>query len=109
MFHSAAQHQPEVLTAASARALPGMDALAAVPALAIGVSGGPDSMALLWLLSQVGGPVIHALTVDHALRPGSASEAAQVGAWVAGWPRVHHRVLTRDTVTPGRIMERARD
>jgi tRNA(Ile)-lysidine synthase len=109
MFHSAAHHQPEVLTVASARALLGMDALATVPALAVAVSGGPDSMALLWLLSQMDGPAIHALTVDHALRAGSAAEAVQVGAWVAGWPRVHHHVLIRGASAPGRVMERARD
>ncbi|MGE0753788.1 MAG: tRNA lysidine(34) synthetase TilS [Alphaproteobacteria bacterium] len=51
------------------------------PVLAIGVSGGPDSMALLllshrWVRSR-GGKVI-ALTVDHGLRP----EAAQEASWV---------------------------
>ncbi len=67
-------------------------------ALAVGVSGGPDSMALLWLLSNwaknVGGVKIHALTVDHGLRVESAAEAHQVQDWVNGWPCVVHKVLT---------------
>lgn len=91
------------------------DALAAVravPAVAVAVSGGPDSMALLRLLADMpDGPVLHALTVDHALRPESAAEAAQVGAQVAAWPRVTHHVLTRAAPDPDarRVMERARD
>lgn len=78
-------------------------------ALAVAVSGGPDSMALLWLAAQAGRGAVHALTVDHALRPDSAAEAAQVGRWAAGWPGVIHTVLTRDTIAPGRVMERARE
>jgi tRNA(Ile)-lysidine synthase len=42
--------------------------------LGIAFSGGPDSLALL-LLAAAAGPVA-ALTVDHGLRPDSASEAA---------------------------------
>lgn len=102
-----------VLSALSiADGVPALDARvrAALPrAVAVAVSGGPDSMALLRLLADIpDGPVLHALTVDHGLRPAAADEARQVGAWVADWPRVTHHVLTRDKVTPGRVMERAR-
>lgn len=81
--------------------------------VAVAVSGGPDSMALLWLLSQVaqthGGAEIHALTVDHGLRPEAAAEAAQVGQWVKSWPHVKHAVLKIDSLgRQGGIMENAR-
>ncbi len=50
---------------------------------AIAVSGGPDSLALLLLAHQAYGARVRALTVDHALRPGSSDEAAGVGALCA--------------------------
>jgi tRNA(Ile)-lysidine synthase len=48
--------------------------------VAIAVSGGGDSMALMWLAAQWAGrtqqpPHLTILTVDHGLRPGSAEEA----------------------------------
>ena len=56
------------------------------PVLAVGVSGGADSMALClladsWARSRGGRAV--ALSVDHGLRAESAAEARQVGAWLA--------------------------
>lgn len=88
--------------------------LAPVPSgtLAVAVSGGPDSMALLWLIARKGDGIIHALTVDHNLRPDSAAEARQVGAWIAAHPalsaRVRHHIIIRPPVAAGRLMERAR-
>ena len=58
----------------------------AAPRLAVGVSGGADSLALTLLAhgwaAERGGAVL-ALTVDHGLRADSAAEAAQVGAWLS--------------------------
>jgi tRNA(Ile)-lysidine synthase len=84
---------------------------ASAPAVAVALSGGPDSMALCWLLSQWAekeNVQVHALTVDHGLRAESAAEAAQVGAWVKDWPRVTHAVLKIDLPGDTRIMENAR-
>lgn len=68
----------------------------------IAVSGGGDSMALLHLAHEVAqrqGGALSAVTVDHALRPDSASEAAQVAAFCA------QRGIPHDTLvwhhTPG--------
>lgn len=50
--------------------------------LAIAVSGGGDSMALLGLLiAAAQGRTVHALIVDHGLRDSSAKEATRVAAW----------------------------
>lgn len=54
--------------------------LAADARLAVAVSGGPDSLALLWLAAAAFPGRTTALTVDHGLRAGSAAEAAAVAA-----------------------------
>lgn len=53
------------------------------PALVLAVSGGPDSVALMWLAARWRnalkiGPRLIAVTVDHGLRPEAASEARAV-------------------------------
>ena len=88
-------------------------ALCGASAVAVGLSGGPDSMALTRLLSLVaeknpGSPDIHALTVDHGLRAESAAEAAQVHEWVAGWTGVEHHILKWKEKPESRIQEEAR-
>lgn len=85
---------------------------APAPTVAAAVSGGPDSMALCFLLSQWAQKEnirVHALTVDHGLRPEAAEEAALVGVWVAGWPHVRHEILKLDMTADSRVMERARE
>jgi tRNA(Ile)-lysidine synthase len=55
----------------------------AVPAIVLAISGGPDSIALMWLAVRwrnalVRGPRLFAVTVDHGLRAESAAEARDV-------------------------------
>ncbi|MDB5364668.1 MAG: tRNA(Ile)-lysidine synthetase [Rhodospirillales bacterium] len=82
------------------------------PQLGVAVSGGADSLALTLLLDEwarARGGAVHAFTVDHALRPDSATEAAQVATWL-GARGISHRLLhwTGDKPTTG-LMEAARD
>lgn len=81
--------------------------------IAVAVSGGGDSLALLHLLSRWSalnhGLEIMALTVDHGLRPESKDEAKQVAGWVKNWPHVTHHILTwRGPKPKTRISETAR-
>ena len=55
----------------------------AAPAIVLAVSGGPDSMALMWLAARwrgtlARGPRLVAVTVDHGLRSEAAAEARDV-------------------------------
>lgn len=63
------------------------------PHLAVGVSGGADSLALMLLLAEwvaTRGGKLTALTVDHGLRPDSADEARQVSRWATQAGAEHH-------------------
>lgn len=60
--------------------------------LAVAVSGGADSLALLLLAREAFGARVRAVTVDHGLRAESAAEAAKVTAICAGLA-VPHAVL----------------
>ena len=82
--------------------------------IALSVSGGPDSLALMhlslaWRALQIaGGPEFLVLTLDHGLRPEAAAEAARV-ADTAARLGLRARILTREP--PGsrvRIQETAR-
>jgi tRNA(Ile)-lysidine synthase len=59
----------------------------------LAVSGGPDSLALLLLAARARPELVEAATVDHALRPESAAEAAFV-AELCGRLGVPHQTLT---------------
>ncbi len=66
------------------------------PRLAVGVSGGPDSLALVLLAADWAGARggrVTALTVDHGLRPDAAVEARRVAGWMAA-AGVDHQTLT---------------
>ena len=79
--------------------------------LAVAVSGGADSLALL-LLAQAyakekGGHIV-ALTVDHGLRPASKEEAQQVQRW-AQTRGIEHVILTWEGDKPtSHLQEKAR-
>lgn len=80
------------------------------PTLAVAVSGGADSMALLLLAHEwvkpKNGHVI-ALTVDHGLRQESAAEATQVKKWCAKYHIEHHTL--KSSPPKGGSQEHARD
>src|SRR5437763_11981810 len=68
-----------------------------VPAIVLAVSGGPDSIALMWLAARwrralARGPRLVAVTVDHGLRPEAAREARDVKR-LARALEVPHRTL----------------
>ena len=68
------------------------------PHVAAGVSGGPDSLALAFLLQdwlRSRGGRLTTFTVDHALRSGSAAEAAWVGRLMKGQGIAHHSLRWR--------------
>ncbi len=93
-------------TPASAPLSDGFDALALgdEQAIAVAISGGSDSTALLLLLltklsSNPRPPRVLALTVDHRLRPESAEEAERVGD-LCRRMGVEHRILVWDEEKP---------
>ncbi|GGE08619.1 hypothetical protein GCM10011529_13820 [Polymorphobacter glacialis] len=74
--------------------------------IAIAVSGGPDSLALLDLAHDAWPGRITALTVDHALRPASAAEAAGVAGQCAA-RAIPHVTLTWTGEKPGSDLQAA--
>lgn len=82
------------------------------PHVAVGCSGGADSMALAllldgWVRAQRG--KLMALTFDHRLRPDSTAEAKQVGAWLRA-RGIEHVILTRpEAPIAGNLQAGARD
>ena len=76
--------------------------------LGVGVSGGPDSMALCLLAgrwAETHGVGLVALTVDHGLRPEAAAEASAVGRWLSG-RGMTHRILRGDRSRPDAGLQR---
>ncbi|MFA7430940.1 MAG: tRNA lysidine(34) synthetase TilS [Rhodospirillaceae bacterium] len=77
------------------------------PHLAVGVSGGADSLALVLLAARwarARGGMVTALTVDHGLRPEAAAEAVQVGRWMAA-EGIPHAVLRGEGPPPMRNIQ----
>src|SRR5271163_4609252 len=72
----------------------------AAPAVVLAVSGGPDSVALMWLMARwrralARGPRLIAVTVDHGLRAASAREATDVKRLAESLGLVHHTMRWR--------------
>ena len=82
--------------------------------IVLGVSGGPDSVALMllaaeWARARARPPPLYVATVDHGLRQDSRGEAEMVARWAAGLA-LPHAILVWDGVKPkSRIQERARE
>lgn len=74
--------------------------------MALAVSGGPDSLALLLLAAAAFPNKVVAATVDHGLRPEAAAEARLVGE-ICGALGVPHAILT-GTMPGGNLQEGAR-
>ncbi len=86
--------------------------LALGKSVSAGISGGPDSMAMLFLLSEWAernGTMVHAITVDHGLRAESADEARIVESFAKNLKNVTHRIVEWGGKKPEtRILEEAR-
>ncbi len=66
----------------------------------VGVSGGPDSLVLLHLLSRISKrlPHVHIAHLDHGLRPDSASDAQFVASIARSWNipiSIRHREIAK--------------
>lgn len=76
--------------------------------IAVAVSGGGDSMALLDLSHRAGPGRVLAVTVDHGLRPESAVEAASVAAFCASRNIAHQTLRWQGPEPTGNLMAQAR-
>src|SRR5215468_4921415 len=75
-----------------------------LPAVVLAVSGGPDSVALMWLAARwrrslKRGPRLIAVTVDHGLRADAAGEAREVKR-LAKTLAIEHRTLRWAGIKP---------
>lgn len=78
----------------------------------VALSGGPDSMALCWLLNgwaKAAGVKVHALHVDHGLRAESAQEAKALCGMMKGFSQVKLTILRWEGAKPeAAVQEEAR-
>jgi tRNA(Ile)-lysidine synthase len=82
--------------------------------IVLGVSGGPDSVALMllaaeWARGHAASPPLYVATVDHGLRRDSRREAEMVARWAAGLSLPHAILAWGGAKPKSRIQERARD
>ncbi|MGB0935221.1 MAG: tRNA lysidine(34) synthetase TilS, partial [Alphaproteobacteria bacterium] len=78
-------------------------------AIAVAVSGGADSIALLHKLKDQHNGSLTALTVDHGLRPESRQEAETVAGWMTQLGIPHHILTWTDEKPKSGIQEQARE
>ncbi|WP_341204457.1 tRNA lysidine(34) synthetase TilS [uncultured Sphingomonas sp.] len=76
--------------------------------IALAVSGGPDSMAMLALAAAAFPGQVHAATVDHRLRAAAAAEARMVAAWCANAGVPHTTLVVAEPIGSGSVQARAR-
>lgn len=77
--------------------------------VAVGISGGSDSLGLALLLAKYCPNFdITLLTVDHSLRAESADEAKLVQQWAQIYNLEHHTLVWQDHPSNGNLMENAR-
>ena len=95
-----------------AAALDAIGGFEARPRIAVAVSGGPDSLALVLLTDrwarQRGGQA-WALTIDHGLRSDSAAETRIVAGWLAARAIPHEILIWAGAKPTSGIQEAARD
>jgi tRNA(Ile)-lysidine synthase len=86
----------------------------AAPAIVLAVSGGPDSVALMWLAARwrralARGPRLVAVTVDHGLRAEAAAEAREVKRLARTLDLPHRTVRWTDAKPKTGLPAAARD
>lgn len=84
-------------------------ALAPGERLAVAISGGPDSLALLLLAQAALGTRVMALTVDHGLRAAAAGEAVMVAGVCAARGIGHETLHWRGSKPAANLQAAARD
>jgi tRNA(Ile)-lysidine synthase len=82
--------------------------------VALAVSGGSDSTALMWLVSRWARTIAHppkisVLTVDHGLRPEAAGECATVVGWAKGLGFEAHALAWRGDKPKSGLQAKARE
>ena len=79
--------------------------------IAVGLSGGPDSMALCHMLSTSYQGKVHAIYVHHGLRLEAEQEAKDIEAWIKDWPQITFKILRRDSenISDSKVQESARE
>lgn len=73
----------------------------------VAVSGGPDSMALTWLMANLLPENMAAATVDHGFRTSSADEARMVAGYCAH-EHINHQILRPPVPITGSLQAAAR-
>ncbi|MEM9732715.1 MAG: tRNA lysidine(34) synthetase TilS [Pseudomonadota bacterium] len=77
------------------------------PLILVAVSGGSDSLALLLATHAIGGANLHAVTVDHGLRPQSAQEAQAVAKLCEELAIPHETLRWQSAPTDGKASANA--